>query len=132
MLETAAATKPAAQLELAVQPGADQLAVAVEGQLSANRPAELLVAVTESGFDIDVKAGENRGRSLNHQHVVRELRPLATFNPGQALEHAVVLPIDAAWKRNHLSVVAFVQDPSSLEILGAAIWHPESDGSSES
>lgn len=123
MLREAATKKPSATLELAVEPGAGELAVAVAGRLVAgSEPAALLVAVTESGFEIDVEAGENRNRKLRHQHVVRDLHELGRLQPGAPLEQTVVLPLDAGWKREHVSIVAFAQDPVTLEIHGAAVW----------
>ena len=123
MLQEAAARKPLAKLELAVEAGADDLAVAVAGRLEdGSKPTAVLVAITESGFEIDVAAGENRNRTLRHQHVVRDLRELGRLRAGTPLEQTVLLPLDADWKRDHVSVVAFAQDPVTLEIHGAAVW----------
>lgn len=126
MLKDASAVRPGVQLDLAVEPRSESFAVAVEGLLgdAATRPASLLVAVTEGGFEVDVKSGENAHRTLRHHHVVRDLQELARLAPGQPSEQTVVLPVDPAWNRKHLRVVAFVQDPMTLEIHGAAAWSP--------
>ncbi|MEO1369883.1 MAG: ATPase, T2SS/T4P/T4SS family, partial [Acidobacteriota bacterium] len=102
--------------------------VAVDGSLeaAAPRPAALLVAVTEGDFSVDVKSGENARRTLRHRHVVRELREVGRVAPGDPAAQALVVPVDPEWNRRQLRVVAFVQDPVTLEIHGAASWTPGS------
>jgi hypothetical protein len=85
---------------------------------SADDAAEVLLAVTESGLESDVAAGENEGRRLKHAPVVRALRVLGRVASGAF--HADV-PLDAvfAWKPRALRVVAFVQRARSHRIVGA-------------
>jgi hypothetical protein len=66
-----------------------------------------------------VLAGENRGRSLEHEFVVRELA-----GPHLADEHGIAryehrFRLDRSWKSDQLRVVAFVQDGVSGEVLQA-------------
>ncbi|MEM8994890.1 MAG: DUF1223 domain-containing protein [Acidobacteriota bacterium] len=127
MLDEAVARAPRATVELAVEPRRDGLAVAVDGVLdaAAERPAALLVAVTEGDFSVDVKSGENARRTLRHRHVVRELREVGRVAPGEPAAQALVIPVDPEWNRRRVQVVAFVQDPVTLEIHGAASWSPD-------
>ena len=80
---------------------------------------QLFVALTQSRISSDVKAGENRGVTLNHDYVVRDwLGPVSFSTEGRAhLERAVVPPKGAP--TNDLGVVAFVQDAASGEVLQA-------------
>jgi hypothetical protein len=81
--------------------------------------ADVLVAVTEDGLRSEVKSGENRGRSLAHAAVVRQMitaRGVAgTTAPARA---DIALAPD--WKRENLKVVAFVQERRGRTILGSA------------
>lgn len=81
-------------------------------------PLALFVVITEDGLVSRVKAGENAGATLSHEHVVRRwLGPTALVRGSAATHQATVL--DARWQRRQLGVVAFVQDMSSGEVLQA-------------
>ncbi len=73
----------------------------------------LLVAITESGLSTPVGRGENARRTLHNDFVVRRL---LRVGPTGSLE----VPVDPDWGRDRLSLVAFVQEPRSRRILGAA------------
>ena len=77
------------------------------------------MAITENRLQSAIKAGENRGKLLHHDFVVREFAgPLAMDEAGRLhWKSAMALPPD--WKRSDLSLVAFVQDAHSGEILQA-------------
>ena len=82
--------------------------------VSAKRP-QAYVALFENGLSTDVKAGENRGVTLRHDHVVREwigpLDVLASF------ERAIA--IKPEWNAKNLGVAAFIQDLGSGKVLQA-------------
>jgi hypothetical protein len=91
--------------------GADRVQVSVRATDAGAAP-QLYLAICESGLSVNVRSGENAGRVLEHDFVVRELiGPLS----GNALEREVALP--AAWNRAHLTLVAFVENPRSGEVL---------------
>ncbi len=73
----------------------------LSAKASADGPGTVWLAVTESGLDSKVKRGENAGRALHHDAVVRKLVK------GGALE----LKLPPGWRADQLAVVAFVQDP---------------------
>ncbi|MBI3528563.1 MAG: DUF1223 domain-containing protein [Betaproteobacteria bacterium] len=81
--------------------------------------AQTYIAITENRLQSAIKAGENRGKLLHHDFVVRELAgPLPMAAAGSLhWKSAMVLPPD--WKRSDLSLAAFVQDARSGEILQA-------------
>ncbi|MEO9135071.1 MAG: DUF1223 domain-containing protein [Casimicrobiaceae bacterium] len=79
--------------------------------------AQLFVAYADSGLVSEVKAGENRGVRLAHDHVVRALRLAGTAtSDGHARAAAVTLPKPVEAGR-HPMLVAFVQRASTGDVL---------------
>lgn len=81
--------------------------------------ADILVAVTEDQLRSDVKRGENHGRVLAHAAVVRQLTTIAEATGASASARVEVTPAPD-WRREHLKIVAFVQERRSRAILAAA------------
>ena len=78
---------------------------------------KLIVALYENSLVSEVKAGENRGVTLRHDHVVREwLSPVALAANAARLTQSVSLPVGAAMA--NLGVAAFVQAENG-EVLQA-------------
>jgi hypothetical protein len=68
---------------------------------------EVYLAVFENGLSSSIDAGENRGKLLKHDYVVRHLSsPQATMS-GQ--QHAFELQLDPAWKLSELGVTVVVK-----------------------
>ena len=89
----------------------------LEVEASAAGAARLYIALTQDGVASQVNAGENRGRLLRHEHVVREwLEPVA-FNGGKA-RVARAVPLPAGAPSGTLGVAAFVQSEQG-EVLQA-------------
>jgi hypothetical protein len=86
-----------------------------------DRPLEVLLAVTESGLSSSVKSGENSGRTLTHTSVVRKLISVGTVTRKSAPGFSAnpVVEIGKSWQSDRLRAVAFLQDKSTLQILGA-------------
>jgi hypothetical protein len=82
----------------------------------------LFVALTEDHLTSSVSAGENRGVTLSHDHVVRKwIGPIA-LNNGR-VDFTQVVTLRADWNRARLGVAGFVQDPRTgrvLQAVGAA------------
>ena len=97
----------------------------VEGARPARADAALAlyVAVTESGLENRIDAGENRGVVLAHDHVVRHwLGPLPIAAGTARFERTVeTTPAQAS---KGLAVAAFVQDTRSAEVLQAVATDP--------
>jgi hypothetical protein len=94
----------------------------VDVDSSANPSPEtsnLLIAITEDGLISHVTGGENRGHTLHHIAVVRDLKTVGKIGTS-AGTYQVELPIGSNWNREHLNVAAFVQGNKSLVISGAA------------
>lgn len=126
-LDGIGAMPPAASiaLEFAV-PGSGPLSVngvvSVAGA-AGETTAEVWLALYENNLESQVRAGENSGKTLHHDYVVRRLiGPLAMDKEGRLSLSQQIVP-DPGWKRADLGVVAFVQNETSGEILQALQRH---------
>jgi len=80
------------------------------------RNAQVWVAYADSGLVSDVKAGENRGVQLHHDHVVRALYgPYAVDESGEARASVPIAPPKERGRNRAL--VAFVQNRTNGEVL---------------
>jgi len=120
----AAARAPArATIALDATGSSDTIAVSVDVQIadaSSRADARVLVAYADSRLSSDVKAGENQGKRLLHDHVVRALRATGGPDP-QGHIHAT---FDLAKPREAgtaPTVVAFVQRTSNGDVLQALV-----------
>lgn len=107
----------AATSEVSLQPQAGKLVVNVTGQRDPS--SEVWLAITEDNLSSRVAAGENTGRTLHHDAVVRDLRSLGRLQNG-AFSKSVGLSFRRDWKPADLHIVVFVQDPGTGKIAGAA------------
>jgi hypothetical protein len=82
----------------------------------AARGSVLNVAVVERGLVSNVKRGENGGRTLRHENVVRALE---TRHLGGAAKGTVQLKLPADLVRKNSLAIGYVQDTASWAILGA-------------
>jgi hypothetical protein len=98
--------------------------LAVDGGMSEIPPeADGWLAVYEHDLQSQVRAGENLGKTLRHDYVVRRLiGPLKPDRTGY-LSLRRQIPLEADWKRADLGIVAFVQDRKSGEVLQALQRH---------
>lgn len=129
-VDRALAVEPAGRVTLAVRPaGADgqlrlQVGAEVARAASAGKTAnlDLWVAVYETGLTTPVGSGENASRTLKNDYVVRRLEKAFTLPAaaGARRSETVTLGLDKRWKRQNLGVAAFLQDPGTLAIQGAA------------
>ncbi|MCU6498688.1 DUF1223 domain-containing protein [Rugamonas sp. A1-17] len=95
--------------------GAGGLAVSVTARSA--REGKLFVALVESGVASQVRAGENSGRLLRHDFVVREwLAPVPLVSGGAVVSRTLALPAGAAASK--LGISAFVQTDKG-EVLQA-------------
>ena len=78
----------------------------------------LFVALTESGLVTQVRAGENRGETLRHDHVARDLKTARNWSAKGELVAAADFAAQPG-KRERMRVVAFVQSLKTGEVLQA-------------
>jgi len=86
------------------------------GEQALYKRAEAWLAYTDSRLTSDVKAGENRGVRLTHDHVVRTLAGPFTLDAQGRLDTAVHVPLPAERGRD-AALVAVVQDARNGEVL---------------
>src|SRR5262249_2270016 len=116
-----ASKSPHGSLSIAGEPpDGDRVNVTVTARSMprASHP-ELIVALTESRGQSDVKRGANKGRVLTHTAVVRTFATageLAAESPGRA-----TLAIPADVQRANASIVAFVQERDTRHILASSV-----------
>ena len=77
----------------------------------------LQVALVERALSVDVKRGENGGRTLHHDNVVRRFD---TFVLGGEPNGSSSLALPDKLDLDHASLIAYVQDAQSLAISGAS------------
>ena len=94
--------------------------------LGASRPSGLQtwIATFENGLSSRVTAGENAGRLLNHDYVVRELA--GPFSIGSdlhlPLDHRV--KVQPGWNAERMGIAVFVERLDTGEVLEAAALYP--------
>ena len=94
-----------------------QLQVDIDGTAEAG--AKVMLAITEDGLSTQVAGGENGGRVLQHNGVVRDLREIGSLKQGKFSE-AVKAAHNPDWKAENLRAVVFVQRSGHREVLGAS------------
>jgi hypothetical protein len=117
----AAAARPSATVRLTLEPSAKDVRARVGVELPEplrGRKWDLMLAVYETGLVTPVKRGENGGRTLANEYVVRSMKRAGAVEKSSELQAA--LPLDAGWNRARVGVAAFLQDPATLEIRGAS------------
>ena len=106
--------KPAGRLTLKIDPkGAGRWAIS--GTWSGS-PGRVYLAVHESDLASDVRAGENSGRRLRHDFVVRDLIGPLALKEGKFSQTLVLLD---SWKVPNLGVTAFVTSTADMAVLQA-------------
>lgn len=86
-----------------------EVAVQVRRQTAMARP-RLFIALYENDLDSRVVAGENAGRRLHHDFVVRSLEGPIALPDAPDLPVRRQFGLDRSWKRADLGVAVFVQD----------------------
>lgn len=77
--------------------------------------ADVFVALYKNGLITQVKAGENNGRELKHDYVMRQLFGAYQLNDQHQFSKHFALP--NSWKSKDAGAVIFVQDSSNGEII---------------
>ncbi|HXH39874.1 MAG TPA: DUF1223 domain-containing protein [Thermoanaerobaculia bacterium] len=109
-LERASNDKPHGEVALTVRRDRDTVVATIHATIPEG--ADLMLALTQDDITTKIEHGENAGRTLTNDAVVRRL---VRVDPGQTL---VQFKIDPAWR--NLSAAAFVQDRATLAIGAAA------------
>lgn len=84
-----------------------------------HRDDALYIAVFENNLSSAVAAGENKGKLLKHDFVVRDWEGPFAFNADGTLSLNRSVALQSAWKARDLGVAAFVQNRSTGQVLQA-------------
>lgn len=116
--------------EIARQPAPATLAVTsrsvsngVEAQVSGTAPsgARVVLVSTQSGLTSDVRAGENQGARLTHDHVARAWLELGTVGPEGRFDWRRLIPAVPEHGAARSGLTALVEDPATGRILQAVV-----------
>ena len=78
------------------------------------------IAVVENGLETPVGKGENARRTLRNDRVIRRLERVDRVATGSQIHTTEIqIDLDPAWRRDRLSIAAFLQDPKSLHVLAS-------------
>ncbi len=131
-LRTASAEPPAMELALATEREGSRLRVTVEPRWRVDAPREpvaIMIAVTDGGHRTDVRRGENAGRTLAADFVVRDMDRACVLEAGAPASTCEgVLALGPVSRPGAMRVVAFAQGPSR-KILGVATTSGPGDAS---
>lgn len=112
--------KPGAHIRLTLTPAAEgahlRADIAVPESASRNNAA-IYIALYENTLASQVKAGENRGKQLLHDFVVRELWGPVASGPAERSSVSQRIPLQSGWKAANLHVAAYVQDSTTGRTL---------------
>ncbi len=115
----ARAARATVTVDAASKDGAiDVHAVAEVARAADRKDAKLFVALTENSLVSDVKAGENAGVRLTHDHVVRALRAGPGIGSDGVADMSAELRLPAE-RGSSTTIVAFVQNTHTGEVLQA-------------
>lgn len=119
-IDEAAHAKATATIAVDATPGEREVVVHASARIGddGGRDAQLYVAYADSGLVSDVKAGENRGQRLAHDHVVRALRVAGRAADDGHVDASLTLPKPAE-RGTHPMLVAFVERASNGDVLQA-------------
>jgi len=126
LIHRALAQPQIGHVDLRLAPGKNpnDLRAISEAQLTAAAPRalDLWIALYQKDLTTSVARGENANRKLRNDYVVRQLRKAYSVAPaaGSTGSGEVSLTLEPDWNRSDLGVVAFLQDPETQAIHGAA------------
>jgi len=109
-LEKASNEKPRADVNLTARREGNSLIATIHATVPAND--DLMLAIVEDGVTTKIEHGENAGRTLTNDAIVRKLIRVTS---GQT---TLTVPLDSAWHK--VTATAFVQDRDTLTIGAAA------------
>jgi len=124
LIDLASAGPPAVDLTiLSAARDAERIAVAFDvRRRPGTQPSEqeIWLAITESGLRIAVRRGENAGRTLAHERVVRRLTRVGTLRADERRRRFELAPAIDFEVTGELGAAIFAQDPRTLAVATAA------------
>ena len=108
--------KASVDLELTADKQSDNLQLNLKSDISRSnlKKVGFYFVLIENNLSSEVKDGENEGKELKHDYVVRQF-----FGPYFQMETEQSIKLQPEWKQQDLSIVAFAEDPHTGEVLHA-------------
>ncbi len=104
---------------------ADKINVDISN-IPSSKASTVYLAVAENELNSSVSGGENGGRHLSHASVVRDMRRIGKIDAGQSNgKFEMKLPKNSGWKAANLRYVIFVQENSSMKVIGVKRITPQ-------
>ena len=103
-----------------VNPDTFDVQLAADTKQAKASDVALFLAVVESGLTTHVEDGENEGKTLKHDYVVRELHgPVFVSRPdiNDSMQHR--FRVQPGWKKASMNVVGFAQNLHTGKVLQA-------------
>ncbi|MBX7151783.1 DUF1223 domain-containing protein [bacterium] len=95
-------------------------AITVEAVSDVELPrSNVWLALYENDLTTSVKHGENGGRQLHHDYVVRKLIHISEISGKKKWNSAIDIPIDKNWNLKNIGAAAFIQDAFDKTIYAA-------------
>lgn len=121
----AAAARPGGQIAFDLKPSGSRVEVGIGVTLPESlrgQALDLYVAVFETGLVTAVGRGENGGRTLHDDYVVRSLERVGRVPVSGSLQtrQSASVTLSKDWNPARLGVAVFLQDPKTLEVRGAS------------
>lgn len=86
--------------------------------LPEHTEANVFLAIAEDNLVSKVVRGENSGKTLEHQSVVRELKSIRLLKAQEkSAEIETSLTPGETWKKENLKIIVFVQENESRKII---------------
>lgn len=108
--------KASVDLELTADKQSDNLQLNLKSDISRSnlKKVGFYFVLIENNLSSEVKDGENEGKELKHDYVVRQF-----FGPYFQMETEQSIKLQPEWKQQDLSIVAFAEDQHTGEVLHA-------------
>lgn len=116
------AQTPGATIDLSQRPGEGHTFITMTASARvASTPTTLqgFIALTQDNLVTHVRTGENAGRQLKHDAVVRELVGPIVFDGAGRARWSGDIALDPRWPVRDLSIAAFVQNADDGDVLQA-------------
>jgi len=84
----------------------------------------VMLALFENGTTTTVSAGENAGRALRTDFVVRRLEDLGAISGAAPFRKKLDARLDPSWNARNVGAAVFLQDPKTLAVAEAASAFP--------
>lgn len=113
------ADRPRADIALTITHEADRMDIGADVRARDSSNGEVFIVLYENNLPNHIRAGENEGRTLQHEFVVRRWHGPIPLDKGDVTHIERQVNLDTTWKPKDLGVVAFVQDHNNGEVWQA-------------